>query len=346
MKTVYSEQHRLRAAKSELHGGKLVTPYERPERADAILSEIKGRNWSEVINAQDFGLAPALSVHSEQYVEFLSTAWIEWVKSGVTGEALPTVWPARTLREDRIPQHIDGKLGYFAFAGETAISEGTWEAALAAMNVALTAADQILAGDCAAFALCRPPGHHAAIDQFGGYCFLNNAAIAAQYLHNAGAGRIAILDVDFHHGNGTQQIFYDRSDVQTLSLHGDPDHCFPHFLGYADEKGAGSGEGYNVNYPLPPGTEYANWLVALEDAFERIQAFEPEVLVVPLGVDTFELDPISSFKLKTADFADYGRRLGALGLQTLFVMEGGYALKEIGLNTVGVLDGFRQAAAD
>ena len=195
-------------------------------------------------------------------------------------------------------------------------------------------------GASCAFSLCRPPGHHAAQDMFGGYCFLNNAAIAAQSMRHAGAAKVAILDVDFHHGNGTQAIFYDRDDILFLSLHGDPLDAFPYFLGGGDETGEGPGEGFTVNYPLPKGCPYPKWAEALNDALARIAAFGADAVIVSLGVDTFEDDPISFFKLTGDDFTDYGAKIAGLGLPTLFVMEGGYAVAEIGVNTVNVLEGF------
>jgi acetoin utilization deacetylase AcuC-like enzyme len=241
------------------------------------------------------------------------------------------------------PSSIQGQLGYYSFAGETSISEGFWEAARAAANVALTGADLIKNGERAAFALCRPPGHHAASDLYGGYCFLNNAAIAAQRLRDEGAARVAILDVDFHHGNGTQDIFYHRDDVFFLSLHGDPAEAFPYFLGYADETGRGLGEGFTKNYPMPPKTEFTVWRQALEDALQRIEQFNADALVVSLGVDTFAEDPISFFKLRSEDFTTYGRMIGTLKRPTLFVLEGGYAVSEVGVNVVNVLTGFESA---
>jgi hypothetical protein len=198
----------------------------------------------------------------------------------------------------------------------------------------------VAGGERTAFALCRPPGHHAAIDMYGGYCFLNNAAITAQMFLDDGAKRVAVLDVDFHHGNGTQDIFYERSDVLFCSLHGQPEDAFPHFLGYKDETGAGKGEGFNVNYPMPPGTPYSRWSKALKDAIKRIKAYGPDALVISLGVDAYKDDPISFFKLDNEDFTDCGRQIAKLKLPTLFVMEGGYAIAEIGVNTVNVLDGF------
>jgi acetoin utilization deacetylase AcuC-like enzyme len=206
--------------------------------------------------------------------------------------------------------------------------------------VALTGAEQLRGGARGAFALCRPPGHHAARDLYGGYCFLNNAAIAAQYLRDHGAARVAILDVDYHHGNGTQDIFYDRADVLFVSLHGDPATEFPYFSGYADEMGAGDGAGFNLNFPLPAGTTFGEWRAALAKALQRVREFGADTLVVSLGVDTYMGDPISSFQLDSPDFTAYGSLIGACGLPTLFVLEGGYAVAEIGINVVNVLCGF------
>ncbi len=288
----------------------------------------------------EFGLAPILRVHSSDYVDFLSTCWAEWTAAGHRGEAIPMIWPSRAMPAARPPRDVVGRLGYYALAAETSVTEGTYDAARAAANVALTAQAAVQGGQSAAFALCRPPGHHAATDMFGGYCFLNNAAIAAQAFRDAGTAKVAVLDVDFHHGNGTQEIFYDRSDVFCASLHGAPEDTFPYFLGAASETGIGDGEGYNANYPLPPGTAYDRWREALDDALGRIRTFSPEALVVSLGVDTFEADPISTFRLTRDDFLDYGGRIRRLHLPTVFVMEGGYALDDIGRNVANVLEGF------
>ena len=339
METIFSEKHRLRDAKTELFGGQLVKPFERPSRAEYILERVKEVGLGSVSAPQEFGLDPVLAVHDADYLDFLETAWTSWQAEGFEGEAITTVWPARRMSE-RIPRHIEGRLGYYALACETAISKGTWEAARAAADVALTGAEQLRKGARSVFSLCRPPGHHAAIDMFGGYCFINNAAVAAQYLSDHGMNRVAVLDVDFHHGNGTQDIFYGRDDVLFLSLHGDPMDAFPHFLGHADETGKGAGEGFNVNYPLPPGTSFQVWRSALEKALTRIDTYSPDALVVSLGVDTFETDPISFFKLKSADFATYGADIAQLDCPTLFVMEGGYDIAEIGVNAVNVLQGF------
>lgn len=339
MLTVYSEKHALRNAKTELYGGQLVPPFECPVRAEYVLERLKQVKLGEINAPQEFGLEAITRIHDADFIHFLETCWGEWLAAGYKGEAIATCWPARGMQQ-RIPTHIDGKLGYYALAAETAINEGTWEAARASANVALSAQAALRDGARAAFALCRPPGHHAAGDLFGGYCFINNAAVAAQAFLDQGASRVAILDVDFHHGNGTQAIFYNRSDVMFLSLHGDPKDAFPHFLGYADETGQADGEGFNHNYPMGPGTNFKTWGGALENACQKIRNYAPDALVISLGVDTFERDPISFFKLGSDDFKRYGATIGRLNLPTLFIMEGGYAVDEIGLNAVNVLQGY------
>ncbi len=342
MITIFSDQHLLRNVQTELYGGQLVRPHDCPERAQIVLERVRAVGLGDVAAPERFGLPPVLRVHDERFVEFLASAWTDWVAAGNLGEAIPDCWPARRMVQ-RCPDSISGKLGYYAMAAETSISAGTWEAARAAADVALTAASHLERGSRAAFALCRPPGHHAARDLYGGYCFLNNAAIAAQFLRDRGAARVAILDVDFHHGNGTQDIFYDRPDVLYVSLHGDPRDAFPYFSGYADETGAGAGTGYNLNLPLPRATEFSIWAGALARALERIRGFAADALVVSLGVDTFAGDPISFFRLQSADFSAYGRMIGECGLPTVFVFEGGYAVADVGLNTVNVLTGFESA---
>ena len=341
MKTVFSPLHNRRTATTELDGGVLIAPHEKPSRAETILGRVKQEQLGDVLPPDDFGLEPILRVHTPDYVNFLQTCWKDWEAEDKPGEAIPAVWPGRGMRE-RVPKDIDGRLGYYSFAAETSITEGTWDAACASANVALTAQALVANGEPAAFALCRPPGHHAHADLFGGYCFFNNAAISAQAFRDQGAKRVAILDVDFHHGNGTQAIFYQRSDVLTISLHGDPDLVFPHFLGFEDETGEGDGNGYNQNLVYPPGTPFKVWREGLETACQRIAEYQPEALVIALGVDTFEDDPISFFKLTSADYLLMGERLAKLNLPTLFTMEGGYDVDAIGVNVVNVLKGFER----
>ncbi len=342
MKIVYSDDHRAHFPQGEVYGGELVTPFERPSRMEYILRELKARKMNDFVAPGKLNMQTVRWVHDKGFLEFLEQAWADWQKAGYRGEILPTMFPVPGLRKKPV-RGIDGKVGYYGFGTETMITAGTWKAATSSAAVALKGQSLISGGEGAAFALCRPPGHHAHHDLYGGYCFLNNVAIAAQGFRDAGAKRVAILDVDFHHGNGTQDIFYDRDDVLFCSLHGQPEDTFPYFLGFKDEKGRGKGEGFNINYPMPPGTKYDVWGQALEAACRKIKAYKPDVLLVSLGVDTFKDDPISTFKLTSPDFMTYGARIAKLNLPTLFVMEGGYAIDAIGINTVNVIEGFESA---
>ncbi len=340
MDFIYTDEHKRRDSKTELCGGELVAPFECPSRVEIIRERCLERGIGTMLAPKTYSKELLLSVHRANYVQFMEECWQQWQTAGYKGEAITTCWPSRAMPRLVEPREIDGRIGYYALAGETSISDGTFEAACASAAVAATATDIVQAGARSAFALCRPPGHHAATDMFGGYCFFNNAAISAQRLLDGGAKRVAILDVDFHHGNGTQEIFYNRDDVLFLSIHGDPLDSFPYFLGYADETGVGVGTDYNQNYPLPPNTPFGVWRQALQQALARIASYAPCAVVVSLGVDTYKDDPISFFKLHSDDFIDYGRDIAQLGLPTVFVMEGGYAVKEIGINTVNVLEGF------
>lgn len=344
MKIIYSEKHKLRDAKTELHGGELVKPFEGPFRAEWILQAVRDAGFTDVAAPADHGLDVALKLHDRGYLAFLQTAWDRWEAEGFAGEAIPVTLPVRRTQMARVPRNIDGALGYYANSVETSITKGSYEAALAAQASAIEGADWLNAGNSSCFALCRPPGHHAGIDTYGGYCFINNAAVAAQRLLDQGAKRVAILDVDFHHGNGTQDITYRRNDIFFASLHGDPADAFPYFLGYADETGEGDGEGFNANYPMPPGTLWEDWSKALAHALARISDYGAEAIVVSLGVDTFEKDPISFFKLKSPDFIRMGELIAANGVPVLVVMEGGYGVAEIGLNVANVLKGVANAA--
>jgi len=343
MLTVYSESHRLQDGKAELVEGRLMPCFEMPRRADMVLARLREVGLGEVIEPQAFGRAPILRVHAPNFVDFLESAWEQWTATGRDYDALPLNWSVRGMR-NREPETVDGKLSYFSFDAGTPVTAGTWRAATASVDVALTGQRRVAEGDRVVFALCRPPGHHAAADYYGGYCFLNNAAIAAQAFRDQGAARVAVLDVDYHHGNGTQSIFYERGDVFFASIHGDPLQEFPFFLGHADETGTGAGEGCNVNYPLRWGSGFDLWSEALEAACRRIEAYGADALVVSLGVDTFKDDPISHFVLESDDYPRIGARIARLGLPTLFVMEGGYAVEAIGVNAVNVLTGFEEAA--
>jgi acetoin utilization deacetylase AcuC-like enzyme len=328
--------------------GELVPCFEVPARADYVLQELKRRGLGTIEAPGAFDDAAITRVHAPRYIEFLRLAWAEWVAldpANAQRDALPSYWPIRGFRSDVLPASFAARMGLFSFDAGTPLTAGTWAAARAGAACAFTAARRLLQGERATFALTRPPGHHAGADFFGGYCFLNNAAIAAQTLRDAGVQRVAVLDIDYHHGNGTQAIFYERADVLFTSIHGDPHTEYPYYLGYADERGAGAGLDCNLNLPLPRGTGFARWREALAHALQRIAAFGAGALVVSLGVDTFEGDPIAGFGLRSDDYLRVGEDLAAAGLPTLLVFEGGYAVKEVGINAVNVLQGFEQRAA-
>lgn len=344
MKTFYTADHHLHHSGMELSFGKIVETFEKPERAEIILARVKEVGLGPVLTPQDYEIAPIKRIHTPDYVDFLKGVYEEWQAAGRDGEVWPYSWRHRSMPPiDKAPSGLDARLSYYSFDMAGSITATTWQAAKRAADTALAGADAVLAGERTAFSLCRPPGHHAGRDFFGGYCYLNNAAIAVQRFRDAGRSRVAVLDVDYHHGNGTQEIFYDRADVLVASMHGDPDFEFPFHLGYACERGEGAGEGFNLNYPLPSGTQWPEWSAAFEDACRRIGAFDAKALVVSLGVDTYKDDPISQFKLDTPHFSEIGARIAALGLPTLFVMEGGYAIGALGVNAVNVLTGFKQA---
>ena len=339
VKTIYSDTHRTHYIERELSGNKLIPCYELPVRADNVLAHVRDAGLGPIVAPRDHGRAPLTAIHSPDYVEFLERAWRDWVAAGGSGDAFSNCNPRGDM-SDQVPASINGRLGYYSFDASAPITPGTWDAAYQAAQCALTGADLLLDGERAAFALCRPPGHHASTNYFGGYCYLNNAAIAAQALLDQGRERIAILDVDYHHGNGTQSIFYARGDVLFASIHGDPDQEYPYFSGRATETGTGDGTGTTCNYPLPLGSGSDRWFGALDLACSQIAGFAPDVVIVSLGVDTHEDDPISSFKLRTTDYLELGRKVGELGRPTLFALEGGYALDAIGQNVANTLSGF------
>ena len=338
MLTIYSDDHHLHFGKAELVDGELKPCFECPARVDIILDAVKIANLGDVIAPDDFGLAPIQAVHSPNFVAFLERAWDMWTAFGRSGDALPLSWAIRGLRSIE-PETIDGKLSYFSFDASTPITAGTWKAARSAANVALTGAERLLQGDASVFSLCRPPGHHASSDYFGGYCFLNNAAIATQYLLDHGAAKVAVLDVDYHHGNGTQSIFYERDDALFVSIHADPLQEYPFFLGHADERGSGAGLGFTVNFPLRWHSSAKAWFTALDSSLTVVADYAPDYVVVSLGVDTYKDDPISQFRLETPDYLEVGSRIADLGLPMLFVLEGGYAVAEVGKNVRNVLVG-------
>jgi acetoin utilization deacetylase AcuC-like enzyme len=340
MQTIITSKHLLHQSPGELTADGYVPAFEKPERAELVLARAQEVGLGEVSAETPHDMADILRIHHAGLIALLEHGAQEWAALGRPPGAIPFTWQTRGMRQDRVPTSLDGRLSYYCFDAACPIMPTSWEAIKSSADCALTATDLIIGGAKSAFALCRPPGHHAGADYYGGYCFLNNIAIAAQKLLDQGAKRIAILDVDYHHGNGTQQIFYDRADVLVVNLHGDPNTEYPFHLGYADEIGVGAGEGYNANFPMPHGTAWDSYAQALCEGIKRIAAFAPDAVLVSLGVDTYKNDPISHFKLDHPDYLRMGEMIKTLGKPTLFVMEGGYAVAEIGINAINVLSGF------
>ena len=346
MLTFYNELHAQHKGRHEMFRGELVPCFEKPERADAVLGELGRRGLGRIVTPHGVPLMSLERVHTPRYLQFLRGAWNEWVAldpANAKKDAFPSVWPVRTLRSDIEPENFAARMGLYSMDSGTPLTAGTWTAAKTGADCAVNAAHALRLGERSTFVLSRPPGHHAGADFFGGYCFLNNAALAAQHLLDDGARKVAIIDIDYHHGNGTQSIFYHRDDVLFISIHADPRNEFPFYLGHADERGEGAGHGFNLNLPLAAGSSTQAWLSALETACIRIGSFAPDALVVSLGVDTFAGDPLSRFSLQSADYLKIGERLAWLNLPTAFIFEGGYAVKELGVNVVNVLEGFETA---
>lgn len=344
MQVVHSPSHRAHAPAFEFFRGERVPCFETPQRAEFVLQALQARGHPVCAPSQDASALLPL-VHQPRYLAFLQSAWAQWVALDPDNgqrQPFPSVWPVRSLRSDVEPDNFTARLGLYSMDNGSPLGAGTWLAAKAGADAAASAAAALSQGARSVFCLTRPPGHHAGADFMGGYCFINNAAVAAQALRGRGCRRVAVLDVDYHHGNGTQSIFYERADVLVVSLHGDPRSEYPFYLGHADECGAGAGQGFNLNLPLPAGASAAAWFDALDAACARLQRYAPDALVVSLGLDTFAGDPISSFQLQPGDFTRLGARLQRLSCPTVFVLEGGYAAAELGLNAANVVDGFEQ----
>lgn len=329
MRCYWDERQRSHAPAGEFFNGAIHPAAEHPGRVDAILS-VLGRVEQPV----DLGRSPLERVHDPDYLDFLPTAHDRWRDAGRDGDAFPYTFPVVGRRPLEL-QRIDALLGRHSFDTATPIGPGTWDAAYWSAQTALGALNAVLDGDRAAFGLCRPPGHHAGPDYFGGYSYLSNAAICAAAAVAAGRRDVTILDVDYHHGNGTQDIVAGRDDIGFASIHADPATDYPYYWGHADENG-----GNILNLPLPRGTDWSGYQHALTQAIDWIEQRAPEVLIVSYGADTHEADPISHFKLKTDDYAPMARRIAALGLPTVILMEGGYAVGALGANVAEFLGGF------
>ncbi len=348
MKVYYSETHRRHDPPFEVIDGGQRTPYlESPARMDSILGALRQTTWAEILEPAGFGLEPIRAVHSDDYLDFLASAWRQWLaaypentQAPADAAFLPATFALRR-HQPHIPTSLLGRAGFYMMDLSAVIIGGTYEAALASVNCALSAAHAISneeGPDPSAFALCRPPGHHAGRDYAAGYCYINNAAVAANWLSSK--GKVALLDVDYHHCNGTQDIFYNRSDVLTISLHADPAAEYPYYWGYADETGAGDGLGFHHNFPLPAGMDDAGYLTTLDYALEIVTRFAPRYLVVSAGMDIYEKDSLGRLKITTDGIGAIGRRIAQLGLPTEVIMEGGYNTAALGDNVAAFLSAF------
>jgi len=336
MKAVLDPRQSAHDPKHSLLNGKVIQCREQPERLDVLAAAAKSAGCS-FSAPMDHGRAPIAAIHSPEYLTFLETIHSRWSElTDASDEVIPNVHPAD--RDCSYPTSPVGLAGYHQADTACPIAAGTWEAAYWSAQTALSAADLVIAGETSAYALCRPPGHHAFGDMAGGFCYLNNSAIAAQHFLRAGF-QPAILDVDVHHGNGTQGIFYNRDDVLTVSVHCDPAGLYPFFWGHATERGTGRGRGYNLNIPLPFDTGDAGFLSALETILQRIRANGTDMLVVGIGLDAHEGDPFQALKVTTDGFGRIGAAIAALGLPLLHVQEGGYLQPALGDNLTSYLRG-------
>ncbi len=334
MRSFYDPRQGRHAPALELHNGGFTAYAETPARLVSILAAI-----GPVELPVDHGLAPILAVHDAAYIQFIQDAPRLWREAGRAGDAIPYAFPIVGRRPLALSR-IDALLGAHAFDATTPITPDTWTAAYASAQCAIAAIGAALTDRQAAFALSRPPGHHAGADYFGGYCHLNHAAIAAQAARDAGVDRVAILDIDYHHGNGTQDIFWTRDDVFYASVHADPVRDYPFYWGHADETGAGAGSGTTLNLPLPHGTGLAAFRDAQARALAAVARFDPGALIVSFGADTWHGDPISAFALQTDDYPLLAADIAACGWPTAIVMEGGYAVDALGSNVAAFLSGF------
>ncbi len=334
MRLFFDPRQLAHAPTQELHNGAFVPYAETPARAEAFRAGIR-----DVERPTDHGEAPILSVHDAGYIEFLKTAHARWLAAGRPGDVMGYVWPVVGRRPLNLSR-IDALAGRYSMDSSTPLTADSWTSAYWSTQSALSALDAVLAGEKVAVGLCRPPGHHAGADYLGGYCFINQAAVAAQAARDAGIERVAILDIDYHHGNGTQDIFWDRGDVFYASVHADPATDFPFYWGHADEKGEGEGAGTTLNLPLPQGTDIAAFCAAQTTALAAIGNFAPGLLIVSFGADTFVGDPISNFALQTEDYAVLAKDIASIGLPTVVLTEGGYAVDALGANIARFLSGF------
>jgi acetoin utilization deacetylase AcuC-like enzyme/GNAT superfamily N-acetyltransferase len=327
---VVSDAHRIHHVKERGY-------VECPARIDSILREIEPTGLFERHPVKHFPGDVVRAVHDPEFVGYLKRVC---AAAGADDSVYPYVFPIRNRA--RPPWDLAMRAGYYCIDTFTPLNGNAYVAARRAVDCALTAAATLLEGPRVAYALVRPPGHHAERRSFGGFCYLNSTAIAAHYLSSYGT--VAVLDLDYHHGNGTQDIFYQRSDVLTLSIHGHPHFAYPYFTGFADERGEGAGAGYNWNFPLAEAVDGPHYARVLDEACRRIEWFRPAFLVVALGLDTVRGDPTGSWSLRARDLEANGRRVGALGVPTLVVQEGGYSTRRLGTAARRFLSGLAATA--
>jgi acetoin utilization deacetylase AcuC-like enzyme len=341
---VASDVHRLHDPRREVWAGMPRPHLDVPARADVIADALAREPGWQRVAPTEHGTDPITRVHDAGLERYLATAWDELLEEFPDyDEFVPDTILHPALLDGMEPlaeqRSALGRLGQWCFETMTPIRPGTYRAAREAVDVALTAVDLVSAGEPLVYGLCRPPGHHVPRAAFGGYCYFNNAAIAAEALVRAGRSRVAILDVDVHHGNGTQQIFFTRPDILYVSLHADPARTYPYFTGYASERGSGAGTGTTLNLPLPERVGDAAYAAALDVALDAIRSFGPDALVVSLGLDTYQLDPIGDLGLTTGSYRATGGRVGELRLPTVVLQEGGYHVGHLGSNAVAWLEG-------
>lgn len=342
MKVVYSDRHDGHDPQQFIVRGQLRRSNEQPERAHILLAAAQAQGH-DVVTPEDFGAGPRAAIHTPEYLYFLETVWDRWQQlEDAAPDVLPNVHPFPG-QPFTYPDSLVGQAGYHMGDMACEIGRHTWEAACWSAHVATHAAQLVADGERVAYALCRPPGHHAYADRANGFTYLNNAAIAAQVLR-ARHARVAVLDIDIHHGNGTQGIFWRRPDVLTVSLHGDPHFCTPFFTGHAHERGEGDGLGYNLNLPLARGIDTEGYLAALRRACEVIRRYAPGALVVAMGLDAHERDPYRAAAVTTEGFARITAEIARLGLPTVLVQEGGYLSEDLGPNLASALSGFAAGA--
>ena len=337
MKVVFDRRQLDHAPSRFLVRGDWKPCPEIPRRGEALVGAAREAGH-EVVEPGAHGAAPWAAVHGADYLKFLETAHARWrALPGAGPEVVPNVHPVR--RDGFYPASVVGQAGWHMADTACPLTADSWPAIQASANTAVHAAELVMGGERAAYALCRPPGHHAYADMAGGFCYLNNTAIAAQHLRRQ-AARVAIVDVDLHHGNGTQGIFYARPDVLTVSIHAEPSAFYPFFWGYEGERGEGPGAGFNLNLPLALGSGDDAFLAALDAGLDAVRKFKPEALVVALGLDAHEGDPLAGLAVSTAGFGAIAKRLAALKLPSVLVQEGGYPSDDLGRNLVSFLAGF------